>query len=302
MVRGWTLRSPTNPSWTTRIGTQRWTPQAATTPTWTTMRVTWTLETEGSAATPVCGWTWSPTVEDPPMEVEEVLYEDPPTDSDVQSAISKKDEPPLPKILPKALPRRYRLGASKPFHVAHLEVTLSKEETPFTRTHSPRIHVPVPKPHRGRKEATTVPTPDTGRVAGAPAETGKRKLPPPKSVRGDSPHAGRTSAQPTTGGQPGALAGLLGLLNNPLCNFVPVPVTVSVPIMLSVPVALSPLVSVPVPVSVSIPLSVIVLVPVFPSSVLLALARVGSLGPLSSPFGVGFGASQTSLLLNILCA
>ncbi|KAK1784404.1 hypothetical protein P4O66_013944 [Electrophorus voltai] len=51
-------------------------------------------------------------VEDPPMEVEEVLYGDPPTDNDVQSAVSKNDKPPTPKIPP----RRYRLGARKSSH------------------------------------------------------------------------------------------------------------------------------------------------------------------------------------------
>ncbi|KAK1799449.1 hypothetical protein P4O66_007675, partial [Electrophorus voltai] len=50
-------------------------------------------------------------------------------------------------------------------------------------------------------------------------------------------------------------------------------------------VALSPFVSVAV--SVSVPVSV-VLIPVLPSSVLLALARVGSLGLPASPFGVRF--------------
>ncbi|KAK1785827.1 hypothetical protein P4O66_003202 [Electrophorus voltai] len=93
-------------------------------------------------------------VEDPPMEVEEVLYGDPPTDSDVQSAISKKDEPPVPKIPPKAPPRRYRLGASKLFRAGHLEVTSSEEKTPFTKAHSPGTCAPVPKPHRGKREAT----------------------------------------------------------------------------------------------------------------------------------------------------
>ncbi|KAK1793393.1 hypothetical protein P4O66_011770, partial [Electrophorus voltai] len=117
------------------------------------------------------------------MEVEKVLYGDPPTDSDIQSAISTNDKLPAPKILHKALPRR--------------QVGLQ-----------------------------------------------------PSRRLGDSP---------------GALTGVPGLLNNPLCNFVPIPVTVSVP------VALSPLVSVPV--RVSVPVSVVVLVPVLPP---LCLARAGT--------------------------
>ncbi|KAK1787237.1 hypothetical protein P4O66_002753 [Electrophorus voltai] len=104
-------------------------------------------------------------MEDLPMEVEEVLYGNPPTDSDAQSAVSKNDEPPAPKILPKAPSRRYRLGTEKPSHVKYLEA-----ETPFARAHSHGIRAPIPKPHRGRKEAAPVPTPEMGKVAGAPPE------------------------------------------------------------------------------------------------------------------------------------
>ncbi|KAK1789619.1 hypothetical protein P4O66_015522 [Electrophorus voltai] len=50
----------------------------------------------------------SDNMEDLPMEVEEVLYGDSLTDSDIQSAVSKNDKPPPPKIPPKAPPRRYR--------------------------------------------------------------------------------------------------------------------------------------------------------------------------------------------------
>ncbi|KAK1784403.1 hypothetical protein P4O66_013942 [Electrophorus voltai] len=37
------------------------------------------------------------------MEVQAVLYGDPPTDNDVQSAVSKNDKPPAPKIPPRSL-------------------------------------------------------------------------------------------------------------------------------------------------------------------------------------------------------
>ncbi|KAK1791872.1 hypothetical protein P4O66_013859, partial [Electrophorus voltai] len=43
--------------------------------------------------------------EDQSMEVEEVLYGDPPNFCDLESADSKSDEPPVLKILPKAVPR-----------------------------------------------------------------------------------------------------------------------------------------------------------------------------------------------------
>ncbi|KAK1788751.1 hypothetical protein P4O66_002565 [Electrophorus voltai] len=116
---------------------------------------------------------------------------------------------------------------------------------------------------------------------------GVRKLLPSKLVRGDPPQAGGTPAQPTTGGQAGVPAGPSGLFTSPLCNFVPVPVTVFVPITLSVPAALSPFVSVPVPVSVSVPVSVIVLIPVLSPAVLLALAHIGTFDSLASPLVSG---------------
>ncbi|KAK1804707.1 hypothetical protein P4O66_003563 [Electrophorus voltai] len=189
--------------------------------------------------------------EDLSMEVEEVLYGDPPNISDVESADSKSDEPQALKILPKAPPRRCRLGASKPSRAAQREMTAFEEETSSTTAYSPGTCVSVPKPRRGKGEATPVPIPETGKATGGPPVTGARKQPPPKLAKGNPPQAGGTPAQPTTGGQ-----------------FVPVPVTVSIPITLSVPVALSLFVSVPVPVSVS----VIVLIPVLPPSVLLTLA------------------------------
>ncbi|KAK1805842.1 hypothetical protein P4O66_012891 [Electrophorus voltai] len=51
--------------------------------------------------------------------------------------------------------------------------------------------------------------------------------------------------------------------------------------------------------SVSVPVSVIVLIPVFPPSVLLTLARVGSVGPLASPFGTGSCNTKADALSRI---
>ncbi|KAK1790924.1 hypothetical protein P4O66_014763, partial [Electrophorus voltai] len=92
-------------------------------------------------------------------------------------------------------------------------MTSHEERTPFARAHSPGTLASVPKPHRGRKEAKPVPTPETAKVAGAPPVVGQRTLAPPKLARGDSPQAGWTVAQPTTGEQPRALHGLPGLVN-----------------------------------------------------------------------------------------
>ncbi|KAK1795689.1 hypothetical protein P4O66_001179 [Electrophorus voltai] len=128
-------------------------------------------------------------------------------------------------------------------------------------------------------------TPEIGKATDAPPLTGVRKSLPPKSAKGDPPQVGGTPTQSTTGGQARVPAGLSRIFTSPLCSFVPVPITVSVPI------TLSHFVSVPVPISVSIPVSVIVLIPVLPPGVLLLLARVGSLGPLASPFGIGLGAT-----------
>ncbi|KAK1800996.1 hypothetical protein P4O66_004743 [Electrophorus voltai] len=148
-------------------------------------------------------------VEDLSMEVEEVLFGDPPTDSDVESAVSRSDEPPAPKIPPKAPSRKCRSGASKPSLVAHIEVNSFEEETPSTRAHSPGTRAPIPKPHRGKKEATPVPTPETTKVTGAPPEKWQEKLPPPKLASGDPPQVVWTSGQLTTGGQARALFQLI---------------------------------------------------------------------------------------------
>ncbi|KAK1801389.1 hypothetical protein P4O66_023065 [Electrophorus voltai] len=125
-------------------------------------------------------------VEVPLMEVEEVLHGDSQPDSDAQSVISENDEPPALMRQSRALSRRSHLGTSKPASTKHLEAASFQERTPFTRAHSPGTLAPVPKPRRGRKEAIPVPTPETGKVAGAPTVAGPQRLPPPKSARGDS--------------------------------------------------------------------------------------------------------------------
>ncbi|KAK1794597.1 hypothetical protein P4O66_001317 [Electrophorus voltai] len=128
-------------------------------------------------------------VEDPSMEVVEVLYGDPPNVSDIESADSKSDEPLALKIPPKAPPRRCRSGGSKPSCAAQREAIAFEEETPSTRAYSPGTPAPVPKPRRGKREVTPVPTAETGNVSGAPHVTGARKSPPPKSAKGDPPQA-----------------------------------------------------------------------------------------------------------------
>ncbi|KAK1793495.1 hypothetical protein P4O66_011872, partial [Electrophorus voltai] len=144
--------------------------------------------------------------EDPSMKVEEVLYGDPPNGSDIASAHSEGDESPAFQILPKAPPRKCCLGASKPSRAAQRGVTALEEETLSTRAYSPRTRALVPKPRRGKGEASPVPTPETGKATGAPPVMGARKSRPPKSTRGDPPQTGGTPAQPTTGGQVGVSA------------------------------------------------------------------------------------------------
>ncbi|XP_035377111.1 uncharacterized protein LOC118240542 [Electrophorus electricus] len=85
-------------------------------------------------------------VEDPSMEVEVLNV----TDSDVESAVSRSDEPPAPKILLKSLPRKCCSGTSKPFNEAHIEATSFEEEISSTRAPSPGTCGPVPKPRPRR--------------------------------------------------------------------------------------------------------------------------------------------------------
>ncbi|KAK1793826.1 hypothetical protein P4O66_001552 [Electrophorus voltai] len=123
MVQGWTLRSPTDPRRTTGSSTLR----SNTIPVevYSTGSYNPYMDCcEGYADYGGNGECSDVSlrsdlgfdcVEDPSMEVEEVFFGDPPTDSDLESAVSRSDEPPPPKIPPKAPPRRCRSGASKPF-------------------------------------------------------------------------------------------------------------------------------------------------------------------------------------------
>ncbi|KAK1788778.1 hypothetical protein P4O66_002587 [Electrophorus voltai] len=79
--------------------------------------------------------------EDLSMEVEEVLYGDPPNVSDTESADSKSDKPPPLKIPPKAPPRRCCWGVSKPSRAAQRGATALEEETFPTRAYSPGTRV-----------------------------------------------------------------------------------------------------------------------------------------------------------------
>ncbi|KAK1802120.1 hypothetical protein P4O66_004373 [Electrophorus voltai] len=205
------------------------------------------------------------------MEVEEVLYGDPFNGSDVASGDSESNEAPAHQMPPKAPPRRRCSGASKPSRAVQRGVTLLEDSQPI-RTYSPGTCPPIPKPRRGKGEASPVPTPEASKATGAPPVAGAQRSTPPESVKGNPPQAGGTPAQPTTGGQAGAPVGPPGLFTSPSCNFVPVPSTVSAPITLSVPVAWSPFMSVTL--SMSVPVSAVVLIPVLPPAVLLALARV----------------------------
>ncbi|KAK1792030.1 hypothetical protein P4O66_001808 [Electrophorus voltai] len=231
--------------------------------------------------------------EHPAMEVEEALHRDSPSEMDTMSADSETEEPPAPKVPPKALPRRLHAGISRQPNGACGEVSSSDEDIPSVKAHSPRAQ--APKPCKGEKAASPVPASEMGQSAEASPEAHapKPEQPPPHtSAREDPIQPGRTLTQPTIGGLAGAPATFPGLFSSHLYNpvFVPVPITVSIPVLVTVPVALSPFMSGPVPLSVSVPVSVVVLAPVFPSAVLLTLARIGLLSLSASPFSVGFRA------------
>ncbi|KAK1802564.1 hypothetical protein P4O66_004219 [Electrophorus voltai] len=187
-------------------------------------------------------------VGDPLMELEEVLHNDPPSVMDTASADSKSDEP----LAPKAPPRVLRSGASKLPHLNHREaVSSSHQDTPSPKEHSPRARVSMPRPCRGKREASPVPTAETGKTVGAPPgqfSPKPREPLPPNPSRGGLPQASQTSTQPTTGGQAGVPAGFPRPNQYLLCSFVhiPVPVRVPVPVTLSIRITLSPFVSVPV--------------------------------------------------------
>ncbi|KAK1799519.1 hypothetical protein P4O66_000401 [Electrophorus voltai] len=134
-------------------------------------------------------------LENPVMEVEEALHEDSPSVMDTWSADLESNEPPVPKVPPKA--RRTRI--SKLPRVTHKEaVPSSSEDTPSPGAHSPRARVPVRKPQRDKKEASPVPTPETCKTTGAlPKACAPKpeKPPPPNSAKGDCPTAELANAK-----------------------------------------------------------------------------------------------------------
>ncbi|KAK1804822.1 hypothetical protein P4O66_003659 [Electrophorus voltai] len=210
---------------------------------------------------------------------------------------SESEEPPVPKVPPKAPPRRLRSRTSRRPKGACDGVLSSEEDTPSAKDRSPKAQAPKPKPRKSNKVASPVTTPEMGQSAKASLEARalKPEQPPPHtSAKRDPVRPGRILAQPTIGGLAGAPAAFPGLISSYLCNpvVVPVPIMVSIPVLVTVPVALSPFMLVPVSVSVSVPVSVVVLVPEFPPTLLLMLARGGLSGPLASPFGVGLGSAS----------
>ncbi|KAK1787440.1 hypothetical protein P4O66_002737 [Electrophorus voltai] len=121
--------------------------------------------------------------EDPSMEVEEVPYGDPSSQSDVTG--SEDDEPPATKATPKAPPRACRPGTSKlPWATGREAALSSEEDTPLPKARGLKAHASMPKPHGGKKAVAPVPAPEPGNRAGAPpgkhvAKSGQSPLPKP---------------------------------------------------------------------------------------------------------------------------
>ncbi|KAK1802534.1 hypothetical protein P4O66_004189 [Electrophorus voltai] len=183
MVQGQTLRSPTNPSRTMGSSTLRYSEVHSAgfyDPYLDYTDYGGNGECRDVSLRSDLGFD---CVEDPSMAVEEVVYGDPPTDSDVESAVSRSDEPPAPKIPIKAPSRRCRSGASKPSLAEHIAASSFENDTLSSRAHSLGTHTPLSKSRRGKKEATPVPIPEMGKAASAPPETAQQKLP-----RGEIPH------------------------------------------------------------------------------------------------------------------
>ncbi|KAK1792985.1 hypothetical protein P4O66_001701 [Electrophorus voltai] len=126
---------------------------------------------------------------DPLMEVEEVLHKDPPSVMDNASAVCKSNEP----LAPNTPPRVSRSGASKLPHVNHRGAASSHQDTPLPKEHSPRAFVPMPKPCRGKKEASPVPATETGKTPPGQFALKPGKLLPPERSRGSPPQASQTS-------------------------------------------------------------------------------------------------------------
>ncbi|KAK1804837.1 hypothetical protein P4O66_003674 [Electrophorus voltai] len=160
----------------------------------------------------VCLWSerGSNHEEDAPMEVEEDPHRGLPSHSDDKSSQSK--EP----LAPKALPRARHPGASRLMQLASREAALLDEDTPPLKAKSPRVHAPTPKPCEGKKAAAKVPAPEPGDTAGSRPDThapkpGQSLL--PKLARDTPRQAGRSLAQPTTGGLAGVPSPFPGHMN-----------------------------------------------------------------------------------------
>ncbi|KAK1784676.1 hypothetical protein P4O66_003359 [Electrophorus voltai] len=105
------------------------------------------------------------------MEVEEALHEDPPSVMDTWSADSESDKATAPKAMSEACCSR----VSKMPSVTCREATSTTSEgTPSLKSHGPRAPVPTQNPQRGKKEVSPVPTPETGKMAGALPGTSAR--------------------------------------------------------------------------------------------------------------------------------
>ncbi|KAK1803268.1 hypothetical protein P4O66_004052 [Electrophorus voltai] len=108
------------------------------------------------------------------MEVEEVFHRDSLLEMDTPSVDSESEEPPAPKVPPKAPPRRCRPGPSRLPSGACREASSSDEDTPSAKACSSRAQAPVLKPHKGRKALSAVPALDTDKSAGAPHKPAKK--------------------------------------------------------------------------------------------------------------------------------
>ncbi|KAK1804668.1 hypothetical protein P4O66_020057, partial [Electrophorus voltai] len=183
-------------------------------------------------------------------------------------ADSECEEPPVPKVPPKAPPRRLRSRTSRRPKGACEGVLSSDEDTLSVKDCSPKAQAPKLKPRKGTKAASPVPAPEMGQSAKASPEARapKPEQPPPhKLAKRDPVQPGRIPTPPTIGGVAGAPAAFPGLISSHLCN--PAVVPCVCPCVCCCPSSgVSP-------------------------SLLLALARGGLPGPLASQFGVGLGST-----------
>ncbi|KAK1791328.1 hypothetical protein P4O66_013344, partial [Electrophorus voltai] len=225
--------------------------------------------------------------ENPAMELAEALHLDSPSEMDTVLADSECKEPPAPKVPSKAPPRRFRSKTSRWPKEACDWVLSSEEDTPSAKDRSPKAEAPKPKPSKGKKAVSLVPTPKMGQSAKASpkAHASKLEQPPPHTLAKRVPvQPGWTPTQPMTGGLAGAPNAFPGLFSSHLCN--PVRITVSIPVLVTVPVALCPFVSACSPQCVC-PCVCCCPSPGVSPVLLPALAHGGLPGPLASPLGVG---------------